>query len=313
MASANDFKVKINAFWQKHNLKIILIIILVSFILILNSLLKMIKTDQPRVNRNPFRGIVKTNEQVSPAVYKKVNNVIQDFSTKCRNKEYDQAYDMLTKDCIENVIYNKDEFKKYADTNFPKDSIADVALYSKVGSTYIYQVKVFDNFLHTGLSASKPTYIDLKMAVKREDGKQKLNVAGYIDSKALDSVFENDYLKIALKKQKTFYMSEIYEYEITNRTEYDLVIRDNTEKKGKEILLKVGNEERPDNIPDNRIILKPYEKRKISSGFTKFADDNVTSSYISFPTIRVCRGYKLGANNDKNVVADFSVKLPITK
>ena len=56
----------------------------------------------------------------------------------------------------------------------------DIQPYAKTGNDYIYQVKVFDDILETGLTNDIFSFTDTKMVIKNKDGKIGLNIRGYI-------------------------------------------------------------------------------------------------------------------------------------
>ena len=56
----------------------------------------------------------------------------------------------------------------------------DIQPYAKTGNDYIYQVKVFDNILETGLTNDIFSFTDTKMVIKNKNGKIGLNIRGYI-------------------------------------------------------------------------------------------------------------------------------------
>lgn len=304
---------KASGFFNKHKLKIFIFTVIVIFILLLNTFLGMYKSNEPITTKEPFALVLQPETKIPAKLFVESESFITKFSKNCSEGKYEEAYEVLSDDCKNIVFGDVKEFTKYAQTNFPKDSRYEVIPYSKVGSTYVYQVKVFEDFLATGLTYSNYTYIDLKMAVNEDvEGKKHLSVAGFMGRFPIDSVFENDYIKIEILEKTSFYNEETYNLKITNRTENDIVLKDN-KNKADEIILSVSGDSRPDIELRTNLMLKGFETRNLSLTFSKFFDEQSSADSIVFTAIRVVKkGKELKYKND-DILAKFSIATEIVK
>lgn len=302
-----EFRASVRNFLKKHGVKLLLFVIIVLFILTINMYFKYSKRQEPISTKIKYSSVINRQEKVTPKEYNFVNNVIDQFILFCQSEEYEKAYDMISEDCKKNIFPNIDEFKRYAMTNFPKQALHETIFYSRAEGVSIYQVKVFNDFLKSGLTREKLTYIDLKMSMVNENGKKKLNVAGYMGSEKLASVFENQYIKVDIVERRKFYSTEIYNIKIKNRTEYDLIIE--TEDGSRGIFLDVGIEQRKDKNNDDILRLGAYATKTFYPIFSKFVDSKESSKNINIPNIKFVKN----VDGKKEVVTEFSVNLPIRK
>lgn len=309
----DNFKVIVSEFFKKHKLKIFIIIVIVIFLLLLNKFLSMYRSNQPITTKEPFALVMEPEKKIPAKLFIESESFITKFAKSCSEGKYEEAYEVLSEDCKNIVFGDVKEFIKYAKTNFPKDSRYEVIPYSRVGSTYIYQVKVFEDFLATGLTYSNYSYIDLKMAINEDkEGKKYLSVAGFMGRFDLDSVFENDYIKVEILEKTSFYNEETYNVKITNRTENDIVIKDN-KNKADEILLNVGGDSRVDIALQSNLILKAFATRNVSLTFTKFFDEQSPGSSIVFSAIRVVKKGKALNYKNNDILARFSIATDIVR
>ncbi len=193
----------------------------------------------------------------------------------------------------------------------------------KFGDDYIYQVKVFEDILATGLTNTIFTYTDTKMVIKNKNGKIGINIKGYIGKYSSSGFYEDNNMKVNIKGKNVWVEHEDYLLEITNRTNNYLVIKDKSENTAISASLEVGTSERKV-IDEGNIVLNPLETKMVLLRFPKmyFADKDSTS--ISLDSIRVIKDYieitdKNAANdqqkqkNISNTLAEFKIKIEIEK
>ena len=199
----------------------------------------------------------------------------------------------------------------------------DIKPYAKVGNDYIYQVKVFEDILETGLTNTIYSFTDTKMIIKNENGKIGLNIRGYIGKYKSSGFYEDNNLKVNIKGKNVWVEHEDYLLEITNRTNNYLVLKDKSNNTALAASLEVGNSNRK-LIDEENIILKPLETRNILLRFPKmyFADKDATA--INLDSIRVIKDYneisnsnlsdeKLKQKNISNTLAEFKIRIEIEK
>lgn len=308
---SKQIKTQISEFFNKNKLKILIGVVVLLIIITLNYFLRINKKNEPITTRNPFATIMEPKESFPTKLYIESEALIINFANKASKGDYEGAYDYLSTDCKSNIFPTLDEFKKYAEVNFPENSRYEVIPYSKVGTIYIYQVKVFEDFLSTGLTYSDYSYIDLKMAINEDiKGEKTLSIGGYMGTFPVNSVFENDYIKIEILQKKAFYTEEIYIVKITNRTENEIILRDFTNN-STEIQLSIPGDVRDEISKTEPIILSSYETKTILLNFPKFFDEISLSNSIVFSAIRVIKPGKTKRYNLDDILAKFSVEVEI--
>lgn len=309
----NKFKIQFSEFMKKYAIRILIAAVVIVILLLINYLLKFNKTAEPITSKEPFAVVMKPGEKFPSKVVLESRNLINDFGDKCVEGNYEEAYNLLSVDCQSTVFGGIEEFKKYAKTNFPKGSRYEVIPYSKVGTTYIYQVKVYEDFLATGATNNGVSYIDLKMAINEDrSGKKLLSVAGFMAKIGIDSVFENDYIKVELKDRTSFYAEESYTTVFTNRTENEIIIRDFKAGDG-EIVLDLGGDLRKELKNIEPIILKPFESKTIVLAFSRFFDESTIPNAITFPKVRIIKDGKAGNYTNSDILANFSLSVSVVK
>lgn len=283
---------KTGKFIRNNLTKIVLGLVIILVVVNINNLFKFsfsYKLPTPSVDKKT--SVITDGKKVSNSEYNKTNELIKEMFAYGNNNEFDKIYEMISD---ENRKYfgTKEVFLKYIKNIFTEKKRYDLRLYSQKDEYKIYQLKIFGDILATGLTKEKFNYIDTKISTKidKKSGKLLLNIGGYIVSEKLDGIFENNDLRIEAKSRDVLYNSEIVFYEITNKKNMTLVIKDFASEIS-EILAAVGTDHRND-IRRTPIILKPFETKLISSEFTKFADSRRTLSNIKFAAIRFYDNYE---------------------
>ena len=119
-------------------------------------------------------------------------NIIEEFIEMCSNKEYEEAYNMLTEDCKDIQYKSIEEFQKnYVDRLFETPKICSVQAWT--GNTY--QVKISEDILSTGKKIDDD-YIEDYITIVGE----KININSYVNSVELAKEQEKANIKIQIRK-----------------------------------------------------------------------------------------------------------------
>ena len=153
---------------------------------------------------------------------------------------------------------------------------------------------------------------------KVSGGKYEMAVGNFISYDDINSISENEYLKIDIQERIVRYSIETYTVKFTNRTDSTVVVSDNLQNN--EVNLVLTGEYRARMNSDTRIVLGPEESKTVSLIFEKFADDGDKTQALLFGTIRVIEDYK-GVDGTKeeqnieidNAIAKFSMQVPVVK
>lgn len=303
-----DLRLKIRDFFKRNKSRITIILIIWAVIIIINLILKSIKEPKiPSTSYTPHIAIMDSSE-VPVKQQEQIEQLIEEYIGYCNNKEYENAYNLLSNECKSALYPNLEEFKKYVDNVFNEKKTYSIQNYSNVDDTYIYEVSIFEDILATGLTGKKEfsEYVE-KIVIKNDNGNLSLSIREYIGDVENYQVYEDEYLKVEVQGFEQSYETQTYKVKLTNRTEYKIVLANKTEKN--EIMLELNNENRNmQNISDNGIMLLPYASKEIEMEFVKFFDEEDEPISIIFNAVRVLKSYS-GLESKRQEELDNAVKL----
>ena len=317
-----NIRLIIGRYLRENMLKIIIILVLILFgTSIYNMILNYNTEVRPIVTKDIETSII-SNQKFPSKIQEEGLKKINQFLNYVKEDKIDLAAEMLTEDAKYYSFKNKKEAIGYIIEVY-KGKKYDIKPYAKVGNDYIYQVKVFEDILETGLTNTIYSFTDTKMIIKNENGKIGLNIRGYIGKYKSSGFYEDNNLKVNIKGKNVWVEHEDYLLEITNRTNNYLVLKDKSNNTALAASLEVGNSNRK-LIDEENIILKPLETRNILLRFPKmyFADKDATA--INLDSIRVIKDYneisnsnlsdeKLKQKNISNTLAEFKIRIEIEK
>ena len=188
---------------------------------------------------------------------------------------------MISDNCKENFFNNDyDNYVKYVkqkfDGNTKRYAIQD---YSNVDGKYIYNVKIFNDFLATGLTNQRYVFQEEKITVSYDENKNLVfSVGNYVDSKPLKYMASNDYLRVEVTQVTEKYSFCIYKIKFINRSNYTIVV------------LSFPNEIRA-TIDETEVILEPGENKTVNLSFEKFYDSTNEPNGIVLNAVRVMENY----------------------
>ena len=310
------WRLKIRNFFKKYK-RVIFIVLIVWLVIIAINFFLGRRSETPMLNTtyNPHEVVLTSDTEVPEKLQTPIEDTIDDYINKCNNKDYSGAFELLTTDCKIHVFGDSlDNFTTYASSVFPNKKRYSIQNYSNFGQAYIYNVKLIDDIIATGLTNQCYAYYEEKFAVKEEDGKIKLNVNDYMGFNDLKKVAEDDYLKIRVENKEEFYSFEIYSVKITNKTDKKIVLYDGIV--GNELSLISGQDERnPINVKDT-ITLEPGETRTFEITFNKYYDESTKASEIAFNKIRIMTEQYTGTEETEEeelskAERTYSITIPI--
>lgn len=304
---SSKFILKLKDFWRKNKTKIIIVLLIWGVIIIINFILKNFKPEElPSTTYEPHVSIM-NNSEVPKKLQNPIEKLIEQYINYCNNKEYDNAYNMLSKSCREAMYPNIEDFKQYIDNIFDTKKQYYIQNYSNVNNTYIYSVYIFEDILATGLTGSQLEYYEEKFVIKNNNDNLELSIREYVEEKDIKNVYEDDYLKVSIESVVQKYETQNYTVKITNRSEYPIVLADGTERK--EILLGLKEENRNiKNLPYRGIVLYENDTKTFELKFTKFYDENETAQKLIFNAVRVLKSYS-GREELRQSEMDNAVRL----
>ena len=306
----------IRKFFKKYWKYIISIVVVWIAVIVINTYLKNKPKEINFANTyTPDTPVIENGGNVPKKDVEKVNNTIDTYFSYCNNKEYQNAYNMLTKDCQE-YLYNNSisEFKAYIDNLFENKKIYNIQNYSNVDNIYIYNIRILDDIMSTGTTGGYDTYQE-KIAIIEENGSMKISNQGYIGKRSYTNLTgEDNFVKIKVLSKNMSYTKEEYLVEITNKTNgYILFANGMT---ANEITLNLGDQSRPAlDLVNNNIILAPRSTTNQYLLFNKYYDDGKDPTEISFNLVRTINSNidkdTVAEGNSENAVKVYSLNIPL--
>lgn len=167
--------------------------------------------------------------------YDRETDTIEQFIQYCNEGKTENAYNMLTSECKENMYPKLEYFiENYYNINFKESKSYNIQRWS----SSIYKIDLKGNMLQTGnlTSSSKQDYITV---VHKED-EYKLNINNYIGRTDLNKEKDIDNISIKVLYKETYMNYETYTLEVQNNNDTDIYL-DNLENTNTIYLLDENN------------------------------------------------------------------------
>lgn len=310
-----DFRLKVRHFFRRNKRLLIIILIIWAIIFFLNIILgNMPKELVPETTYEAHTSIMDNSKSTPESLKKPIEDLIAEYVGYCNEGNYQKAFNMLSEDCRKYGFNDSvDNFMQHVLSKMPTPKKYSIQSYSntKYGKhyLYIYQIKYIDDLLATGLTNSTYSYTEEDLTFYEGDNGLEMNAGNYIYHTDIKSISENEYLKIDVVDKVVNYSIETYEVQLTNRSNYTIVIQDGQEEN--EIVLRLPNEVRKCSQVDD-VVLTPQESTTLKFTFPKFVDDGDESQALSFSSIRVMEQYS-GVDNVEESIIQSEIDNAISK
>ena len=222
---------KIIRIWNQNRRKIIVIaLVIVFFFILLRGLNEIAKNNIEKNNATqentekedlPTQSII-TGEEVKEEITKTNVEVINDFVDNCNNQDIDSAYNLLTEECKKVLFPTKDTFVNYYyNSIFSEKRQIKIENYKNSSKNNTYKVTFYADALATGNVTGKDKYLDYITVDKKV---QKININSLITSKEINSIKEQNGIKIEVIRQDIYKDYEIYEIKVENNTDKTIAL-----------------------------------------------------------------------------------------
>lgn len=307
-------RLKVNGFFRKYKNAIILVIIAWAIVIAINYLLKYLNDNKaPSTTYTPNKAVM-DDSTVPSKLQEPINELISQFVGYCNDKNYEAAYNLIDDECKDALYPSIDIFKLYVNNIYKTKKIYNIQNFSNVGKNYIYDVRILDDIIATGTNGSGYVYYEEKFVMKDTKNGLKMSIGGFVDKEDLNIVAEDEYLKFNIQYKLVDYETETYVIEITNRSQYPIILQDGT--LSNEIELNIETQKRSaKNSTDNLIMINPRDTKTFKITFTKFVDDGNNSTELIFNAIRVLNSYSgdkdLREQEVNNAVDKYSLNIKL--
>lgn len=251
----------------------IIVIVIVLFLMIIQLLNNLVVQENKKEKDNTI-----TNEKLyenkmtieEPITQKQVQEdsrlIIDQFIKYCNSNNIDQAYNLLTTQCKQNVFPTIEVFENnYVRINFKTQRFYEKELYK--GSTY--KITFYENMISTG-NINEEFNQDY-YTIEKENGETKLNISNYIRRQEINKRTKNNFFEVEVIQKDTYMEYEIYELKITNLSQNTIKL--DTKQKTKTMYLLDENDAiyyaTSHEVLDNNLLIKPLSTNTIFIKYTK--------------------------------------------
>lgn len=159
--------------------------------------------------------------KVSTSQIKRVNEIIEKFVENCNNHNTEEAYNMISDDCKEEIYPNLEDFETGYFENLFGNEKRTYSVENLLENTYI--VKFTGDLLATGKSGSDFSYQDY-ITVVEENGESKLNINKYIGKEEIDKKSSSNNIETNVLYRKKYMDYEIYTMKVKNNTDGNILL-----------------------------------------------------------------------------------------
>ena len=268
----------IRRFYYKNKSKILKIAIFVIFILliiqVINYLVKTTDKKEKYNNNVEYEedNIVSnvsslTGNEVDSEKLEKDSNVMKKFLDLCNEKNFEEAYNLLTDECKEVMFKTYDIFKRtYCDEIFAERK--NYKIENWIGNTY--KVRIYEDPLATGKVSNDMAIQEYFTIVGN-----KLNINNYIGRENINKSATQNNITINVIYRDVFKEYEEYKIEVVNNTNNTIMLDDGNESQT--IYIEDSNKIKYE-VATSEII---YSNLKINPGVTRIYEMKFLSTYSS--------------------------------
>ena len=303
---------KLKRYYNQNRKKIWGIIIIVAFLFVILQLANYFakKESEKTIENAKIQQEAKQNSQTNSisnenTVVDGNNNnqnekivAIKQFVQDCNKGELENAYNMLTQDCKNEMYGDLETFKNLYYLNTFEGIEKEATIEKWSNNTYL--VKLAKNALETGKIATtkEEQKVDYITAIKGDNDNYYLNINNYIGYKELSKTKEKDGVKIEVLAKNTYKDFERYTIRVTNNTESTIIL-DSLESSNGIYIEDANGVQYPSYNSELASSMV-----NIGSSYIKQMDIKFFSSYSSTKTIKqlVFSNYKRNRNLEKFVI-----------
>lgn len=162
-----------------------------------------------------------TGGSVSRNEIKKVNNKIEEFVSFCNDNNIEEAYNLLSTDCKNELYQTIDDFKNYYYVQLFSDKKRNYTIENWIDDTYM--VRFTQDLLATGKPVNDSSYLDY-ITIVEENGEKKLNINKFIGIQEINKSEEVENVKIEVISRIKYMDFEKYNIKIENNTNGDILL-----------------------------------------------------------------------------------------
>ena len=286
---------KIKRYFNRNTKKVLItILILVMIIIFIQVLNKIAKDKKSNTTNTEIAKNSISDEQRTTAITKdvieeekntEIVSIISDFVNKCNNKQLEEAYNMLSTECKQQVYPSMENFKKsYYDIVFSTQKEIDVKSWIIKNNIYTYKVSFTEDLMANKNAKQTEDYY----SIVKENDENKLNINGFIGSRQINKEKMINNINIKIKKVYTYMEYEDYDIEINNNLNNKIILDTKETTTTMYIADSNGNKYYSKNYQLSKFDLEINAKssKELNISFNKGYNSNVNVKKIGFLNIQ---------------------------
>lgn len=151
------------------------------------------------------------------------SKIIEEFISECNNGNIEQAYNLLTEDCKDEMYQDINKFRDfYYNKIFTNNSKKIATIENWTANTYI--VNISDDIMATG-GSSENSFQDY-ITIEEEDDILKISLNNFIGKEELNEVKNIDNIEFQIIEKSVYIDYEIYTIKVINNTTDNIILDD---------------------------------------------------------------------------------------
>ncbi len=189
--------------------------------------------------------------------------VIDMFVEYCNNGKVEEAYNMLTDECKDEIYREQRIFEETYYNEIFLNTQRNVVVENWISN--IYKVNYNEDFLSSGKYSTENTKQDYITIEQQEDDTYKLNINNYIGRKELNKSHEKNEIYMEVLEKDTYMDYEIYTIKVQNNSNSTVKLDDGQNIKGMYIEDDNGSQygAYTHELTDVDLIVSPRETKQI--------------------------------------------------
>lgn len=157
-------------------------------------------------------------------------DIIDKFVEYCNNQQIEDAYNMLSDECKEEMYPEQSIFEETYYNEIFLNNKRNVNVENWISNIYV--VDYNEDYLATGKVSKENSKQDYITVVEYDDETYKLNINNYVGRKEINKANEKNGIKIEVLEVNTYMEYETYKIRIQNNSQNTIKLDDGQEIKG---------------------------------------------------------------------------------
>lgn len=309
-------------YFNQNKKKIIIGVAVIAFLIILLTIINSaIKQNRQKGNIDPNDYTVTDLEKPNESIISDVNlseetakinsEIIKSFVEACNNKNYEQAYNLLSTECKEVEYSTLQDFQNDYIKHIMENSVSyQLELWTVYDGYITYRVTFYEgNLLQNGGIPPEENYVDY-ITLLQEENKIKLNINKFVKREEINKSAKDRDIEIIINARNVYMDYEIYNITFKNYSEKSILINDGQDSNNIFITDQNGNQyiSYINEIPLASLGLKPGFQKLLNVKFAKAYNTYREVRYITFQNIILDSELY---NSNPNDVERLNFRIPI--